>query len=101
MTNRTSSISCSVESLIPLAIPVEALRPLIAAALESTGILPGWPLGRVALQEGEAAECIGVKPHVLRDARIRLRLPHSLIGRTVTYNAEQLRVALNRMAINS
>lgn len=90
-----------MENLIPLAIPADALRPLIAAVLESTGNLPGWPLGRVALQEVEAAECIGVKPHVLRDARIRLRLPHSLIGRTVTYSAVQLRDALNRMSINS
>ena len=101
MTKSTPVISSAVDNLIPLAIPVEALRPLIAAVLESTCILPGWPLGRVALQEEEAAECIGVKPHVLRDARIRLRLPHSLIGRSVTYSADQLRGALNRMSINS
>ena len=101
MTNCTTQVVCSAENPIPLAIPVETLRPLIAAVLESTGFLPGWPLGRVALQEVEAAECIGVKPHVLRDARLRLRLSHALIGRTVTYTADQLRGALNRMSTNS
>ena len=90
-----------MDNLIPFAIPIESLRPVITAVLESTGILAGWPLGRVALQEVEAAECIGVKPHVLRDARIRLRLPHALIGRTVTYSADQLRTVLNRMSVNS
>ena len=101
MTNYPSPVSHLVENQIPLPIPIETLRPLIAAVLESTGILPGWPLGRVALQETEAARCIGVKPHVLRDARLRLRLPHGLIGRTVTYTTAQLRDALNRMSINS
>lgn len=100
MTNSSSSDSSAV-NLIPIAIPVDVLRPLIASVLESTGILPGWPLGKVALQEVEAAKCIGVKPHVLRDARLRLQLTHTLIGRTVTYSSHQLRDALKRMSINS
>lgn len=101
MTSHTSTFSRCEENQFPLPIPVETLRPLIAAVLQSAGLLPGWPLGRVALQEVEAAECIGVKPHVLRDARRRLRLPHGLIGRTVTYTAHQLQSALDQLSINT
>ena len=59
--------------------------------------MPGWPAGRVSLEEREAAEAVGVPYHVLRDARLRLRLPHSKVGRTVVYTAEQLRRGLDRM----
>lgn len=88
-------------TVVPLSIPAESLRPLIATVLETAGILPGWPLGRVALQEKDAAACIGVKPHVLRDARLRLKLPHTLVGRTVTYTLAQLRSALAGMSANT
>lgn len=84
-----------------LSIPIETLRPLIASILESTGPVSGWPTGRIALNESEAAECIGVKAHVLRDARLRLKLAHSQVGRTVTYTAGHLSNALTQMAANS
>ena len=55
----------------------------------------------MALGELEAAECIGVKSHVLRDARLRLKLAHTQVGRTVTYTARQLAEALEVLAVNS
>lgn len=85
----------------PLAISIEALRPLIEEILRSVNGLPGWPLGKVALEEKEAADCIGVKPHVLRDARLRRKLPYTQVGRTITYTAEQLKLALDRMSANA
>ncbi len=91
----------ATESLVSLSIPSESLRPLVESILGFTGNIPGWPLGRVALQENEAAECIGVKSHVLRDARLRLKLPHTQIGRTISYTAEQLSITVNQMAVNS
>ena len=89
------------DSTFSLSIPVRSLQPLIESVLQSTGCISGWPLGRIALNEPEAAQCIGVKTHVLRDARLRLRLPHALVGRTVTYTAEQLLTALRRMTAAS
>lgn len=80
-----------------LNLPAETLRPLVQSILEYTGFVPGWPLGRVALNEVEAAECIGVQPHVLRDARLRLKLVHTRIGRTITYTAAQLQDAVDQM----
>lgn len=89
------------ETNFPFAIPIDVLRPLIEEILRSVNGLPGWPLGQIALEEKEAAACIGVKPHVLRDARLRRKLPHTQVGRTVTYTAEQLKSALDRMSANA
>lgn len=85
----------------PFAIPIDTLRSLIEEILRSVNGLSGWPLGKVALEEKEAAACIGVKPHVLRDARLRLKLPHTQVGRTITYTAEQLKLALDRLSVNA
>tara|TARA_R110002073_G_scaffold299268_2_gene466206 strand:+ start:7163 stop:7444 length:282 start_codon:yes stop_codon:yes gene_type:complete len=84
-----------------LAIPAESLRPLIESVLACTGTLPGWPVGRVSLLEAEAAECIGVPRHVLRDARLRLKLEHLLMGRAVLYSPSQLQAAFEVLAVNS
>tara|TARA_R110002073_G_scaffold80260_3_gene193382 strand:- start:543 stop:836 length:294 start_codon:yes stop_codon:yes gene_type:complete len=86
---------------ISLAIPAESLRQLIESVLECTGTLPGWPIGRVSLSESEAAECIGVPRHVLRDARLRLKLTHSLMGRTVLYTSAHLQAAFEVLVVNS
>ena len=91
----------SPDSAFSASVPVESLQPLIESVLESTGCVPGWPIGRVALNEPEAAECIGVKRHVLRDARLKLKLAHTQVGRTVTYTTNQLSNALEEMAVNS
>ncbi|QDT90176.1 hypothetical protein Pan161_18260 [Gimesia algae] len=100
MTNLDTSPSVSTETAYLLSIPVETLRPLIEDVLRSVDGFPGWPLGQVALEEKSAAICIGVKPHVLRDARLRLKLPHTLVGRTVTYTSDELKSSLNRMSVN-
>ena len=97
----TQEQSTPVETnpVFSLSIPVATLRPLIESVLESTGCVPGWPIGRVALNEFEAADCVGVKAHVLRDARLRLRLAHTLVGRTVAYTPLQLSLALQMMSV--
>lgn len=86
---------------VPVSMPVDGLRSLIQIVLESGGCVPGWPAGRVALEEREAAQCIGVQQHVLRDARLRCKLPHTRVGRTVTYTAQQLSTALKYMELTS
>lgn len=94
----TNPVSAQIPEPSPtLSVPAEALRPLVKEILEFTGLVPGWPLGRVALNETEAAECIGVPIHVLRDARLRLHLVHTKIGRTISYTANQLRDAISQM----
>lgn len=101
MAHPSHSLNVPAETVFPLSIPVEALQPLIEEVLKSVDRFPGWPLGKVALQEKEAAACIGVEPHVLRDARLQRKLPHSRVGRTVTYTADQLRTALGLMSVNA
>ncbi|SMP41688.1 hypothetical protein SAMN06265222_101632 [Neorhodopirellula lusitana] len=99
MNEMPSSASMSHE--ISLAISAENLRPLIESVLQCTGSLTGWPVGRVALQEAEAADCIGVPSHVLRDARLRLKLKHVRSGRSVLYTSAQLQAALQTMTVNA
>lgn len=99
MTNSTMQPSDAVYQL-PVNMPADALQTLISDVLQSGGLLPGWPIGKVALSEPEAAECISVKPHVLRDARLRLKLPHTLVGRSVTYSVKQLSECINLLEIN-
>jgi hypothetical protein len=100
MAHPSRSLNIPAEPVFPLSIPVEALQPMVEEILRSVDRFPGWPLGKVALQEDEAAVCIGVKPHVLRDARLQRKLPHSRVGRTVTYTADQLRTALELLSVN-
>ncbi len=85
---------------LPFIIPEECLERIVTTVLESGGLIPGWPIGHVALEEQEAARCLGIKPHVLRDARLRLRLPHTRIGRSITYSAQQVRECIKLMGIN-
>lgn len=99
--SRQAASRTTTSSHFALSIPVESLRPLIQSVLESSGLLPGWPVGRVSLRETEAAECIGVKDHVLRDLRLRSDLPHTRLGRTIVYTPSQLALALDRLAVNS
>lgn len=100
MANLATAPRVSQEIAFPITIPTEWLRPLVEEILKAVDGIPGWPLGRVALEEKEAAACLGVKPHVLRDARLQHKLPHTRVGRTVTYTADQLRTALDRMSVN-
>jgi hypothetical protein len=71
--------------------PVE-LKPLIEqivaetvahAKLEQTD-------GRLAYTEPEAAEKLGVPPHVLRDARLRGEISPSGLGSRILYSRESL-----------
>lgn len=97
---KNEAIAATTNPVFSLSIPIETLQPLVESILESTGCVPGWPIGRVALNEFEAADCVGVKAHVLRDARLRLKLSHTLVGRTVAYTPTQLALALQKMTLN-
>lgn len=94
-------LSASTSHQMSLAISAESLRPLVESIIQCTGLLPGWPVGRVTLQETEAAECIGVPEHVLRDARLRLKLAHVRMGRTVLYKPSQMQAAFDALTVNS
>lgn len=98
--NQTLS-AASTSHEMSLAIPAENLRQLVESILECTGTLPGWPVGRVSLNESEAAASMGVPSHVLRDARYRLKLKHGRTGRSVLYTSEQLQAALQTMTVNA
>ncbi len=51
---------------------------------------------RLAFPEAEAARSLGVKPHILRDARLRGDISGTRIGRRVVYEREQLLEWLRR-----
>jgi hypothetical protein len=52
--------------------------------------------GRLAFSEAEAAALLGVKPHVLRDCRLRGEIVGSKIGKKVMYERTQLLELLER-----
>lgn len=85
---------------VTLTLSPDVLRPLVQSVLAETGHFPGWPAGRLSLDEHEAAAAIGLEPHVLRDARIRCKLPHDRFGRTVVYTSKQLTAAFKQMEVN-
>jgi hypothetical protein len=71
------------------------LQPIIAAAVRSTleqiqadeAKLDGQRLG---YPEGEAAALLGVRSHVLRDARLRGEINGKLIGKRIVYARSEL-----------
>jgi hypothetical protein len=71
------------------------LKPLIDAAVRTTlaaieaddAKLDGKRLGYT---EAEAAALIGVRPHVLRDARLRGELVGRLVGKKIVYARTEL-----------
>ena len=76
-------------------LDLETLRPLVAAVVRETIEqleTERAPLGqRVAFSETEAAELLGLEPHVLRDERRRGRIGASQVaGRRVRYTRQDL-----------
>lgn len=45
---------------------------------------------KLAFSEPEAAALLGVRPHVLRDARLRGEIPASRVGRRIRYERDEL-----------
>ena len=45
---------------------------------------------RLAFPEAEAAALLGIRPHVLRDARLRGELAGSRVGKKVIYERDEL-----------
>lgn len=81
---------------ITLALPADALRPLIAEVVRETlaqlhadeGRLGD---GKLAYSEEEAARLLGLEPHVLRDERRRGRIRASqIVGRRIRYTKDDL-----------
>jgi hypothetical protein len=52
--------------------------------------------GRLAYTEPEAAALIGVRPHVLRDCRLRGEIEGTKIGKRIMYSREQLLTLMER-----
>jgi hypothetical protein len=52
--------------------------------------------GRLAFTEPEAAALLGVKPHVLRDCRLRGELPGAKVGSKILYTRAELIEFLER-----
>lgn len=71
------------------------LSQLIRTVVRESLCELGWPAGRLALREHEAAAALGVARHVLRDMRLRGRIKGTRIGRTVVYSRDQVLAALS------
>ena len=82
-----------------LELDPDELRPLITTivteVLNSTHQI-GLPDDRIAYTEPEAAAMLGVRPHVLRDARLRGEIEASTCGKRIVYTLEALRAFLVR-----
>ncbi|HEX3658217.1 MAG TPA: helix-turn-helix domain-containing protein [Pirellulales bacterium] len=55
---------------------------------------------RLAYTEPEAAALVGVKPHVLRDARLRGELSGKRVGKRTVYSRDELLRYLNETTTN-
>src|SRR5262249_41369695 len=89
-----------------LALPAEALRPLVAEVVrevlrqqaDAAATLDG---DRLAYSEPEAARLLGLEPHVLADERRRGRIGASqVVGRRIRYTREDLAAYLAGRRLN-
>jgi hypothetical protein len=84
-----------------LSLDANDLRPLVqaivaetlAAIRESDALLDG---SRLAYPEAEAAAVCGVRPHVLRDARLRGEITATKLGGRIGYERTELVAYLAR-----
>lgn len=80
---------------IALQIPPDALKPLIeqvvAEAMRATADTGASLDKRLCYSEAEAAELLGLEPHVLRDERLKGNIKASqIVGRRIRYLREDL-----------
>ena len=73
-----------------------SLRPLVASVVAE--VLESLrreeradPLQRIAYSEPEAASILGVRPHVLRDARLRGEVISTRVGGRIAYEPDALK----------
>lgn len=76
------------------------LRPLVEAIVKEVIADPRQLVAptssQLAFSEPEAAGLLGVKPHVLRDLRLRGEVEASVVGRRIVYQKDELIRFLNR-----
>lgn len=70
------------------------MRALIHEVVREVLSELGWPEGRLALDEAEAARACGVCRHVLRDLRLGGKITARKLGRKVLYTRKDLLRAL-------
>ena len=72
----------------------EELRRLVRNILAEISNPIDWPVGRVALDEAEAAKACGVGRRVLRDLRLSGKIKARMLGRRIVYTRGDLLAAL-------
>jgi hypothetical protein len=73
-----------------LSLSESDLAPIVEAAVARVLDRFGSDAARVCYPEREAAALLGVKSHVLRDARLRAEIVGSKIGRGYSYSRADL-----------
>lgn len=83
-----------------LSINPEELRPVITAIVAEV-LAQTSALGdaRLAFTEPEAAGLLGIKPHALRDARLRQEIRATKIGGRIGYSRDELLAYLSRQQL--
>ena len=81
---------CLRRSPLKLVLNKQEIRLLLREVVQELLIVVGWPPGRIALDEAEAAAACGVKRHVLRDLRLGGKVRARRLGRKIVYLQEDL-----------
>lgn len=66
------------------------IERVVARVLAEREVVEAKMAGRFAFSEREAADVLGIRPYVLRDARLRGEIEGTRLGRRVLYSREQL-----------
>lgn len=85
---------------LSLAIDHDAFETLLDRVVTHTLSAIDWPPGRITLNELEAAAALGVKRHVLRDARLAGLIDSLRIGKRVCYRRSDLLAYIDRQAVS-
>lgn len=83
---------------LSLAIDHDEFEALLDRVVSHTLSAIDWPPGRIALNEAEAADALGVRRHVLRDARLAGLVDHIKIGKRISYRRRDLLDYVDRQA---
>ncbi|MFN0021059.1 MAG: hypothetical protein ACKVP0_22600 [Pirellulaceae bacterium] len=75
----------------------EEFRPIVRELLNEILVVMGWPVGRIALDEAEAANACGVQRHVLRDLRLTGKIQGRRLGRKIVYLPSDLIAGLDSL----
>src|SRR5262249_31708534 len=75
---------------VKLDISADDLRPLVSSVIAEMMDRFGEDQGRLAFSEAEAAKMLGIRSHVLRDARLRGEIVGSKLGRGYSYTRAAL-----------